>query len=202
MRARLELGAANAELRATQLLWADTVRGSERLRIARDLHDIVGHHLTALNLHLDPAQRRGPEQAAPALATAHQLAQGLLAQMRGVVGAERHGQRIDLRTALLALCAGIPAHRTELAYEAELEIKSGLALEHTLGVSRGLGAQQGAFLACHLDRSVDLDGALLYGGGAGRQSAGAKARPGRPGERPGLSLLSPAVQPSRLKSAR
>lgn len=130
-RGRIELAAANGELRATQLLLADTVRSAERLRIARDLHDIVGHHLTALNLHLDLSLRQSGAAAPPALATARELAQGLLAEVRVVVGSERHAQRIDLREALAALCAGIPQPRIVLRFEPGLEIASP-AVAHTL----------------------------------------------------------------------
>lgn len=130
-RGRIELAAANGELRATQLLLADTVRSAERLRIARDLHDIVGHHLTALNLHLDLSLRQSGAAAPPALATARALAQGLLAEVRVVVGSERGMQRIDLREALAALCAGIPQPRIALRFAPGLEIASP-AVAHTL----------------------------------------------------------------------
>lgn len=130
-RGRIALDAANAELRATQLLLLDTVRAAERMRIARDLHDIVGHHLTALHLHLDLALRQQGEQAPAALQTARTLAQSLLSQVRTVVGAERNSQRIDLREALAALCSGIPAPRIELSIEEGLEIDSA-ALAHAL----------------------------------------------------------------------
>ena len=56
--ARLRLAQAHAQLQATQMLLGETVGASERMRIARDLHDSIGHHLTALNLHLDLALRR------------------------------------------------------------------------------------------------------------------------------------------------
>ncbi|ELX12274.1 signal transduction histidine kinase [Janthinobacterium sp. HH01] len=130
-RGRIELAAANGELRATQLLLTDTVRSAERLRIARDLHDIVGHHLTALNLHLDLSLRQSGAAAPPALATARALAQGLLAEVRVVVGSERRDQHIDLREALAALCAGIPQPRIALSFEPGLEIASP-AVAHTL----------------------------------------------------------------------
>ena len=130
-RGRIELAAANGELRATQLLLTDTVRSAERLRIARDLHDIVGHHLTALNLHLDLSLRQSGAAAPPALATARELAQSLLAEVRVVVGGERRAQRIDLREALAALCAGIPQPRIALHVEPGLEIVSPV-VAHTL----------------------------------------------------------------------
>ena len=54
VRARLDLGRLNAELLATQRMLADSTRMSERLRISRDLHDTLGHHLIALNLREEP----------------------------------------------------------------------------------------------------------------------------------------------------
>ena len=54
-RAREELAQVNAELRATQALLAESSRTNERMRIARELHDLLGHHLTALSLNLEVA---------------------------------------------------------------------------------------------------------------------------------------------------
>lgn len=51
--ARSELAVANAELRSTAALLEMTSREAERLRISRDLHDLAGHHLTALSLELE-----------------------------------------------------------------------------------------------------------------------------------------------------
>lgn len=107
-RSRQALAAKHAELLATQALLADTVRDAERMRIARDLHDSTGHHLTALNLHLDLARRKAGTQADASLLTAHGLARDLLAQVRTVVAAERDAPGIDLRRSLERLCAGIP----------------------------------------------------------------------------------------------
>ena len=53
--AREEQRRLNAELRATRALLAESSRMSERLRISRELHDLLGHHLTALSLNLEVA---------------------------------------------------------------------------------------------------------------------------------------------------
>lgn len=45
----------NRELVATQHLLAEASRDRERTRIARDLHDLLGHHLTALTINLQVA---------------------------------------------------------------------------------------------------------------------------------------------------
>ena len=50
--AREQAEQANRELRALQDLMQQASRKDERTRIARDIHDLVGHHLTALSLHL------------------------------------------------------------------------------------------------------------------------------------------------------
>jgi two-component system, NarL family, sensor histidine kinase DesK len=129
-RTRIALAAANAHLLATQSMLADTVRSSERLRIARDLHDAVGHHLTALNLHLDLAVRQSAPSAPQSLQTSRELAGNLLAEVRSVVSAERK-ERIDLRSALTTLCKGIPAPRIALSIAPEVEVDSPV-LAHTL----------------------------------------------------------------------
>ena len=50
--AREEQRRLNAELRATRALLAESARVNERTRISRELHDLLGHHLTALSLNL------------------------------------------------------------------------------------------------------------------------------------------------------
>lgn len=116
---RIALATAHAQVLATQTLLGETLRGAERMRIARDLHDTLGHHLTALNLHLDLALRQAGSSAPAALGTAHGLGQDLLAQVRGVVTHARRDQAIDLEEALRVLCAGLPALQTELDIDAE-----------------------------------------------------------------------------------
>ena len=130
-RGRLQLAAAHAQLQATQSMLADTVRTSERMRIARDLHDAIGHHLTALNLHLDLAVRQPEDQRHEALQVSSELARSLLAEVRSVVNSERREQGINLQQALAVLCAGIPAPRIQLEFAADLEISSP-ALAHAL----------------------------------------------------------------------
>jgi len=131
---RVKLAASNARLLATQSMLADTVRASERLRIARDLHDAVGHHLTALNLHLDLALRQAGSATSAAvpesLRTSRDLAGRLLAEVRVVVSAERE-ERIDLRAAIAALCKGIPEPAIRFDFDQDLEIASPV-LAHTL----------------------------------------------------------------------
>ncbi len=122
-RSRIALAAAHAKLQATQQLLADMTRSSERLRMTRDLHDAIGHHLTALNLHLNLAahQQTTPNES---IAIARTLAQGLMAEVRTVVSAHRKNQCIDLRQALQTLCAGIPTPTIVLEFDTAIVIDS------------------------------------------------------------------------------
>ena len=123
-RARASLATANAELSATQRLLSDTVRASERLRIARDLHDHVGHHLTALNLHLDLAQRQADGPVQELVATSRELSQALLAEVRRVVVQERDTHPIALAQALATLCAGVPRPTVRLICDEQMMVAS------------------------------------------------------------------------------
>lgn len=114
-RAREALTRANAELLATRRLLEESSRNAERLRIARDLHDVVGHHLTALSLHLEAARHAGPEESRRAVETAHGIAGELLAEVRQVVGRLRDERPVDLPAALAALAAAVDRPRVHVA---------------------------------------------------------------------------------------
>ena len=109
--AREELARANAELLATQALLAEDSRVAERLRISRDLHDTIGHHLTALSLQLEVASRLSSGQAAEHVDEAHAVTRLLLSDVRDVVSRLRESSRFDLASAIRALAAAAtPLH--------------------------------------------------------------------------------------------
>jgi signal transduction histidine kinase len=101
--AREALGAANAELLATRALMAENSRVAERLRISRDLHDTLGHHLTALSLQLEVASRLADGKAVEHVRQAHAITRLLLADVRNVVGQLRESSRFDLAQAVHTL---------------------------------------------------------------------------------------------------
>lgn len=104
--ARDKLARANAELQAAQLLLGESARMGERLRIARDLHDVMGHSLTSLTIHLDVASRLTTGPAAEHLCCARAVSSDLLEQVRSVVGRSRVPP-IDLRNALQSLANSV-----------------------------------------------------------------------------------------------
>ncbi|MFS0704436.1 sensor histidine kinase, partial [Cellulomonas sp. 179-A 9B4 NHS] len=95
-----DLAAAHADLRATSALLAVGSRDAERLRIARDLHDVIGHQLTALALELEIASHRVDGAAAEHVGRARTVAKDLLRDVRAVVGELRGGAAGGLEPAL------------------------------------------------------------------------------------------------------
>lgn len=115
------LQAVLAEQMAGEALLAEQMRYSERMQIARELHDLMGHHLTALNLQLQLGgallAREDRGAAAQALGRAEGVAAQLLADVREAVSQQRSSQRIDLSAALQALAEGIASTRIELTLD-------------------------------------------------------------------------------------
>lgn len=107
--ARDELRMVNHELRATQALLAQNTRVAERVRIARDLHDLVGHHLTALTLNLEVVTHLVEGKSLEHVQQAHSLAKLLLADVREVVSDMRRDDQVDLAEALRVLVQDVPA---------------------------------------------------------------------------------------------
>lgn len=106
--AREEQRRLNAELRATRTLLADSSRMAERMRISRELHDLVGHHLTALSLNLEVASHLVEGRAQEHVRQAQSVARLLLGDVREVVSQLREDDNIDLTQALKNLTEGVP----------------------------------------------------------------------------------------------
>jgi signal transduction histidine kinase len=111
---REQLAEANAELMATRELLAESSRVSERLRIARDLHDALGHHLTALSLNLDLAARLTSGTSADKVREAHAITKLLLSDVRDVVSRIRESGHVNLAASLRSLADGTVEPRVHL----------------------------------------------------------------------------------------
>ncbi len=106
--AREEQRRLNAELRATRALLAESVRVNERTRISRELHDLLGHHLTALSLNLEVASHLVEGKAQEHVLQAHTLAKLLLSDVREAVSQIRDSDAIDMAATLLPLADNVP----------------------------------------------------------------------------------------------
>lgn len=112
--ARDEFRRVNSELRATQVLLAESTRVAERGRISRELHDLVGHHLTALSLNLEVASHLVEGKALEHVDQARSVAKLLLGDVREVVGSMRSDDAVNLSLALHSLVEGMPSPRIHL----------------------------------------------------------------------------------------
>jgi len=120
--ARDKVELLNSELMATQHLLSEASRQSERTRIARDLHDLIGHHMTALTIKLQIAERLADGDAKTHIAECRALSRLLLADVREAVSAMREESGVDFRQAIALLVAKIPQLDITLDIEDGLEI--------------------------------------------------------------------------------
>lgn len=123
---RAELEEKNVELEAAGVLLEDSAKTAERLRISRELHDLIGHQLTVLNLELEalkhltsrtqqPEPAAGPQPARDAVRLrshidqAAAVAKDLLHDVRSTVGELRQSDPGDLQENLERLAAAVPS---------------------------------------------------------------------------------------------
>lgn len=108
----------NAELRATRALLAESARVNERTRISRELHDLLGHHLTALSLNLEVAGHLAQGKVQEHVGQAHTLARLLLSDVREAVSQLRAGGAIDMAATLSPLAENVPGLEVRIAMPA------------------------------------------------------------------------------------
>ncbi len=83
---------SNVQLAAARAEVARLAAENERSRIARDLHDLLGHSLTTITVKADLAKRlaeRDPQRAAREIAEVEQLSRSSLADVRAAVSGYR-----------------------------------------------------------------------------------------------------------------
>jgi signal transduction histidine kinase len=119
-RARSELAALNVELATAQTRLAESSRTAERLRIAREMHDAVGHELTALAVNLEVAAHLTAGQAHEHVEQSRQLAKKALGELRNTVGEMR--EKPDLRQTLTSLFQSIPGLAVHFSVDATLPV--------------------------------------------------------------------------------
>lgn len=107
-RMRQELTEAHVELQAAGVLLEDSTRTAERLRISRELHDLIGHQLTVLTLELETARHREGAAAREHVEQANQVARDLLGNVRSTVSTLRAESSPGLTAALRKVGRDIP----------------------------------------------------------------------------------------------
>lgn len=107
--AKEKLSAINQELLATRYMLKESTKQQERLRISRDLHDVLGHQLTALSINLEVTTHKVPPAYRPLLEQNRDQAKALLNEVREVVREMRHQDQFDLVDAINALIKQLPS---------------------------------------------------------------------------------------------
>ena len=102
-----QLETSHRQLQAYAGRVAELAAAAERNRLARDIHDSLGHYLTAISIQLEKAQAyraRNPEEADQAIRDAKQTARAALQDVRQSVSTLRDtGDRFSLRQSLADL---------------------------------------------------------------------------------------------------
>ena len=158
-----------ADFRTAQARLAEQAAGEERRRIAREVHDLVGHSLTVVLLHVTGARRlvrRDPDEAEAALEEAERAGRQSLADIRRTVGLlrEEGESRAPTPTAedLPTLIADSAAAGLTLTHElcdelAELDETTGLALYRITQESLANVARHASGADAHIEATVADD---------------------------------------------
>ncbi len=127
-----ELQQVNAHLLATRTLLAESARDQERLRISRELHDVAGHKLTAMKLHLLALARDPRLRDVPEVGTCAQLADELLGDIREVVRQMRAHDGMSLRAAIEQIAQAMPRPLAHIDIEDNASVGNALQAEALL----------------------------------------------------------------------
>lgn len=120
-RMRRDLAASHVELQATNVLLADSSRAAERLRISRDLHDSIGHHLTVLSLELEAARHSDDLAARAHVERASDVARQVLGDLRTTVG-DLRDESSRLSETMRGVVTDVPGLDIELDIDDDLEL--------------------------------------------------------------------------------
>jgi signal transduction histidine kinase len=120
-----------SEARAARVETERRQVSEERLRIARDLHDSLGHHLSMINVQAGVAHTlfdQDPEQARTALAAIKSSSRELLAEMRTTLGVLRGIDEAPARhpTPGLERLHALASENRAAGLEVDLDVDAGL----------------------------------------------------------------------------
>jgi signal transduction histidine kinase len=121
--ARQALEKTNAELEATREELARASRDGERVRIAREMHDLLGHDMIALHLELEAAHHLTDGRARESVDRAREIGKTLLADLRNAVSSMRtDAPPVDVAAGLRALVEKVQQPRIHLEAPPSLDL--------------------------------------------------------------------------------
>ncbi len=175
-----EVGRAAERLRESQEQVQQLARIAERERIARDLHDLLGHTLSVIALKAELAGKlmaTSPERAAAEIHDVETVSRDALREVRSAVAGYRsEGLTAELARARLALdAAGVRAEYFTLPVQLPPTAESALALavrEAVTNVIRHAGASVCRITLDRLPGATLLEVADDGRGGAGEKPGG------------------------------
>ncbi|KUP27981.1 sensor histidine kinase [Kocuria rhizophila] len=121
---RQELEAAHAEIRQQQERLAEQAVSLERLRIARELHDVVAHHVTAMGVQAGAARltmSQDPRAAAEHLRGVESSAREAVTELKTMVHTLRDGEEAPDSVPRLSDLEGLVAEARAIGQDAVLK---------------------------------------------------------------------------------
>ena len=175
---------ANAALREARAELAELAVAEERLRFARDLHDLLGHDLSLIALKAELAGKLlppTPTRRRPRSSDIKRLTRSALAQVRQAVDGYRRptlaGELAGARVALEAAGIELQVERPDAPLDPEVESVLAWAVrEGATNVIRHSGARHAAIRSGRA-RRAELE---ITDDGRGTAPAPARPRAGRP----------------------
>jgi signal transduction histidine kinase len=174
---------------------ADELRrqaSEERMRIARDLHDVVAHNISVINVQANTALHlmdRQPERAREALTAIHDVSKQALTELRSVLGVLRSDEDYAPRAPSPGLSqlddllsgvrnAGLGARLHRLGDQRPLPASVDLAAYRIVQEALTNAARHSVSLAADVLVSYEADGVLVQVDDAGPARAPTAARAG------------------------
>jgi len=124
-RMREEVVRAHAELLRMQNALAEKSRVEERLRMAQELHDSLGHHLVALSLNLEIAAHESQGAVRTTVRAAQALARALLHDVKEIVQSSKDESPVDLPFEMGRLAEELPRPKLHVICPPDLQLQDG-----------------------------------------------------------------------------
>ncbi len=165
---------ANRELLAAREEIAQLAVANERLRIARDLHDLLGHNLSLITLKSELASRlvkANPEQAAAEIADVERTARKTLQEVREAVASYRQPSlESELQAVQEILSAAWIAYQLEgrdALGEIPARVEAALSWTVREGVTNIIRHSRAKQAVIHFTRDGETAGIFITNDGAG-----------------------------------